>query len=604
MLRTISYLISCCILCVVNFSVLANDRVLLTGDWKFQYGDNPDWSQVDIDDTGWPSVKVPSLIKQLHDTPINGWYRLHFDAMVDINEPQALMIESLRHSDETWINGIRVGGEGTFEEPWSFKQTNPIELIRVYEIPAGFLNAKDNILAIRVNIGFGQAFGAMFPGGAGILRGNVYLGDAKALKKYEQKEILETSAIDVFYITLGLVEILIILFLLRNSLNIFPEFKWLFFTSFIMLLGTIGHDFFYIHNIDFFIVNLLMVIALLCMPMSFALYFWARYQNIKTQYVQLIIILWAISSLLIIIPWASNDIKAFSWYVWMLLAIIFSTYALYCAIYGVFIGNIGSTTLLIAGVVFLLSIRTQWLPDNLWGHRNVQIGSMFYRYALLFAYFQQINHMQLDYKNLSQRVVRIADDIYANLARELHDGIGQHLASMSLQIKLAKMRGSNAHLLNIENELTTAVTSLRRLLAGLHPVLVDKHNITEALEKESHNQEKLHGIIIKLVTRPVQLKKTMEHQIFRVFQECVNNAIKNGHASEIMVRLIQEKNFILLDIMDNGIGFNTKKQPTISNTGGLGLISLQERIALLNGLLDIKSKKDQGTRIHIVIPLS
>ena len=76
---------------------------------------------------------------------------------MDINEQQALLIEYIRHSDETWINGIRVGGEGTFEALWRFKETNPVGLVRVYELPAGFLKAKDNVLAIKVGIGFGNA---------------------------------------------------------------------------------------------------------------------------------------------------------------------------------------------------------------------------------------------------------------------------------------------------------------------------------------------------------------------------------------------------------------------------------------------------------------
>jgi len=604
MLRVISYTISYCILFLITMSATADDKVLLEGDWTFQYGDDPSWSQLNIDDKNWSSIKVPSLVKQLHKNPINGWYRLHFDAMVNINEPQALMIESLRHSDETWINGLRVGGEGTFEEPWHFTQTNPAKLIRVYEIPAGLLKPKGNLLAIKVNIGFGHALGAMFPGGAGILSGHVYLGDADILDEYKQKDILVTSAIDVFFITLGLVDIFIILFLLRNSLNIFPEFKWLFFSSFIMFLASSSHDFFYIQELDFINVNLLMVIALLCMPISIALYFWGQYRNIRIRHVQLIVTLWIMTTLLILIPSLSTDIKVFSWYVWMVLASIFFAYALFCAFYGVYIGHIGSMTQLIAVIIFLISIRTQWLPDNFFGHRNVQIGSMFYRYALLFAYFQKIKHIHLDYKNLSQRVVNIADDIYANLARELHDGIGQHLASIKLQTKLAKMHcNSNIHLLNIEKELTIAVTGLRRLLVGLHPVLVDKYQITEALEKESQHLENLHSIRIQLITNSIKLEKAMEHQIFRVFQECIHNAIKHGHASKIKVQLIQKHNFIIIDIKDNGFGFNTKKKSTTNNAGGLGLISLHERIALLNGQLNIKSKKNQGTHINIGIPL-
>lgn len=605
--RFIFLLFSFALLISINQSAYCIDKVKINGDWKFQYGDDQTWSQVNIDDSEWPTVKVPSLIKQLHKTSTTGWYRINFDAEVDINEQQALLIEYIRHSDETWINGIRVGGEGTFEALWRFKETNPVGLVRVYELPAGFLKAKDNVLAIKVGIGFGNAWGAMFPGGAGILLGDVYLGDAIELKEYKQQAIIKTVSFDVFFITLGLIDLLIILFLLKNALSIFPEYKWLLITSVIMLLAEVGHDYFYIMDFKFIRGNLLIIIALLCMPASVAMYFWSLYRNIKIRYVKIIIGIWVVSSALILMPWVSAEIKAFNWYIWKAIAALFFAYSLYCAVIGVFTKRVGAIAQFIGIIIFLLAIPTQWLPDNFLGHRNVQIGSLFYRYALLFAYFQQIKHMQLDYKDLSRRVVKVADDIYSNLARELHDGIGQHLASMKLQTKLAKMQIKNPHLTNIEKELSASVNGLRRLLAGLHPVLVDKYKLSEALNSESRHLEKIHNIKIKLSFDSIDMiesDKDMEHQLFRVFQECIHNAIKHGHASLIKVQLLQKENQIWFNIQDNGIGFDTNKKSSINNTGGLGLISLHERIVLLNGKISIISKKDKGTSIRITIPFS
>ncbi len=581
----------------------ADNRVLLSGNWKFQYGDKPEWSKVDFDDSSWSNIKVPSLVKQKHNTPINGWYRLKFDAHVDIDEPQALLIESIRHSDETWINNIRVGGKGTFEKPWHFMQTNPVELVRLYQIPAGFLKEKDNVLAIRTNIGFGQAQGAMFPGGAGIQRGHVYLGEPDYLGDYVQKKLMQITAIDVVFFTLGFIEIFIILFLLRTSIHIFPEFNWLLFTSVVMLLGSIGHDFFYIHGFHWISVNLLLIIALLFMPLSVALYFWAQYQNVSTKLVQYFVSLWAIVSLYILIPSISDLIKIYLWYVWIFLAIIFFAYALFCALHGVYIKRIGAYMQLLGLVIFLISIRTQWLPDTFWGHRNVQIGSLIYRYTLLFAYFQKIKRMQMDYKDISKRVVKIADDIYANIARELHDGMGQHLASMKLQTKLASIQTQNKHLKNINAELDASISGLRRLLAGLHPVLVDKYDLATALTMESQYKEKIHGVRINLVISELNLDKNLEHQIFRIYQECLTNAIQHGEAGIIQLRLYQKNNKIILSIKDNGKGFDDIQPAKYTKQTGLGLVSLKERISLLNGQLSINSKHYQGTEILISIPL-
>ena len=576
---------------------------MISDNWKFQYGDSLSWSQTSFDDKNWKGVKVPNLIKQLHKTPTTGWYRVHFNTVSNSLEQQAILIENIRHSDETWLNGIKIGGEGTFEKLWQFNETNPQSLSRVYTIPDGLLKPKDNLLAIKAGIGFGNALGAMFPGGAGILIDGVYLGGAKSLQTYQQQSIIKTSSIDLIFITLGIVDIFIILFLLKNALTIFPEFKWLLFTSVFMMLASVGHDFYYIHGFNSIPLNRILVIALLGMPMSVALYFWAQYRNIKTRHVQIIVAVWAISSALIVLPWIDAEIKVINWYLWLVLTACFFIYALYCGIKGVLMGRVGAITQLLAITIYIISIRTQWLPDNFFGHRNVQIGSLIYRYMLLFAYFQMIKSMQLDYKNLSLRVVRIADDIYSNIARELHDGVGQHLASMKLQTKLAKRNVSNQHLTNLEEELQVSVTGLRRLLAGLHPVLVDKYSIAEALQSECQHLEKIYDVNIALELSDVKLEKNMELQFFRMFQECTNNAIKHGHASNIDVHFYLQENFIILEINDNGSGFDTKKRHSLTDTGGLGLISLHERVSLLNGQLNINSRKEKGTEVSISIPV-
>ena len=212
--------------------------------------------------------------------------------------------------------------------------------------------------------------------------------------------------------------------------------------------------------------------------------------------------------------------------------------------------------------------------------------------------------MQVNYRNLSKRVVGITDDIYANMARELHDGIGQHLASMKLQTQLAKLQPKENHLVNIEEELKTSVTGLRRLLARLHPVLVDQYAISDAIHKESQHLEKLYKTQFSLNVGEIKLNKDMELQLFRIFQECTNNAINHGHATKISIQLAQKENTISFNLNDNGIGFDIKNKPTTKNSGGLGFISLHERIDLLNGRLIINSNKDKGTQININIPLT
>lgn len=148
------------LLSFLSIPCYALNKAPIEGQWKFQYGDNPNWSSPSLNDEHWPTIKIPSLLSQQHNQAITGWYRVRFDhPEIENKVSQALLIDYLRHADESWLNGQKIGGKGHFNKPWEFKYTNPQGLIRVYHIPPALLQAKDNVLAIKVSIGFAPAWG-------------------------------------------------------------------------------------------------------------------------------------------------------------------------------------------------------------------------------------------------------------------------------------------------------------------------------------------------------------------------------------------------------------------------------------------------------------
>lgn len=444
----------------------------------------------------------------------------------------------------------------------------------------------------------------MFPGGASIIKGNVYIGDEGQLRDLEQRSLITTSSIDTLFIVLGMVDALIIILLLKNALSSFVEFRWLVLSSFFMMLGTSGHDFFFIHQWTSISTTLLLAIALLSTPFFIALYFWSQYRDIKTRYIEIFFMAWFILCLIILIPTFPAFAKMSAWYIWSALTLGCFIYSFLCAFKGIAIGRIGAFAQLLAISVYFLSIRTQWLPDTLFGHRDVQIGSLFYRYALLYAYFQQLQHVRLDYKSLSSRLINITDEVRQTIARELHDGLGQHLASIKLQLQLTKMHTKSEHLTLAEQELTHSVTGLRRLINGLHPIAIDHYCISEALQRESKRFENLYNANIKVETELISLKKAAELHVFRIFQECVNNSLRHGQASNIYVHFSFDQQYVELLIKDDGTGFDTASIPHTDERRGFGFVSLQERINLLEGQLDITSDRSNGSQIKICFSVS
>ena len=473
---------------------------------------------------------------------------------------------------------------------------------RLYPIPNYVLKETENLLAIRFNTGFGEAQGAMFPGGSGITKGKVYIGDYEELLSQVHDIELNTMMIDTVFAVLSVLDLLIILFLIKTALGPIPEFRWLLITSFFLLLGTVAQDMHFIYSHEYINANFLMMVAILVLPYTTAMYFWSQYRDLSSRVIMLVSVLWLLCVLVLLYPGIPFEAKNIGWYAWKLVALTCFFYSLLAAFKGVKCRRPGAIAQLLGLVVCVLFIRSQWLPDYLFGHRNIQIGSLFYRYALLVAYFQQMAHLRVDFKKLNAKLVGVVENVQHSIARELHDGIGQHLASARLQTKLAEQT-TGKKLPLVEQELDSSILGIRRLINGLHPVLLEKMNITEALCLESKSLETLHRVEVVINAQECALDKQVEMNLFRIFQEATNNAIKHGQASEIVVSLKTEHNTVTLIISDNGQGFIVGQKTPFKEDGGQGLISMHERVALLNGSLDIVSRAKQGTSITVQLPL-
>lgn len=580
----------------------ANDAFEVTGDWKFEHGNESQWKSQDFDDRLWERVEVPKLLFQGHEKPVMGWYRVKFDVIKPVKDQLALHIETIRHADETWLNGTRIGGIGTTYGAWDFLHTNPQSLPRLYKIPDALLKEKNNVLAIKVNVGFGEAWGAMFPGGAGITKGKVYIGDYQKLQQEIHYKELKIITLDTVFAALGVLDLLIILLLIKTALGSIPEFKWLLMTSFFLLLGASAHDINFVYSIDLISTNFALVTAMLVLPFTTAMYFWSQYRDIPRNIIVGMTLLWGVNILVILFPNVPFSLKNICWYIWNAQAAIFFLYSIYAAFKGIVYKRLGAVAQLLGIVIYVFSIRSQWLPEEFFGHRNIQIGSVFYRYALLVAYFQQMAGIRINYKQLNYKLVGIVENVRHSIARELHDGIGQYLASIKLQTKLAEKSGNPNYSL-IYKQLDDSILGLRRLINGLHPVVIDEVNISKALEIESRNIMKTYDVSISVNALDLNFHKTIEAYIFRIFQECVANSIKHGDAKEIKVKLQSGKEYIKVSIEDDGKGFLVNEEDGIKEESGYGLISIHERVALLNGSLDVRSVPNQGTCVKFMIPL-
>lgn len=125
----------------------------------------------------------------------------------------------------------------------------------------------------------------------------------------------------------------------------------------------------------------------------------------------------------------------------------------------------------------------------------------------------------------------------------------------------------------------------------------------EAVKLFSTEFQVKNTINCKFVTEieKLEIDEKISTSLFRIFQIAMSNVSEHSKATEVKIYLSQKNTNITLEIIDNGIGF---KQSIISKSTSNGLIYMNERTSLLNGILNIKSAINQGTSIHVAIPFS
>jgi len=195
------------------------------------------------------------------------------------------------------------------------------------------------------------------------------------------------------------------------------------------------------------------------------------------------------------------------------------------------------------------------------------------------------------------------------LARDLHDSVTQSLYSLTLWIEAGQRSlraGDLAHveeyLDRLEEGTRQAIRDMRLLVYELRPPALEYEGLVGALQERLDAVEKRSGVQAQLIVKgTIDLPPKVEEGLYRIAQEALNNALKHAAASKVSVYLHSQEDTVILEIVDNGVGFDRN---STNDTGGMGLANMQQRAAQLGGMLDIVSLPGQGTQVRAVIPFT
>lgn len=195
-----------------------------------------------------------------------------------------------------------------------------------------------------------------------------------------------------------------------------------------------------------------------------------------------------------------------------------------------------------------------------------------------------------------------------NLARELHDDICQRLYMLSLRIeKVAKGWATaklsiSEELEQIRQQCSGLTRDVQALSHGLHPSVLDHLGLVVAVRGFCREFSDESGTRVEFEAKdiPKSLPREVSLSLFRVIQEAIHNAGKYSGEKHFEVRLQGKPGEIELEVSDRGVGFDVT---SLKSSEGLGLVSMAERIHVLNGTISIASKPNAGTRIRAYVPV-
>ena len=216
-------------------------------------------------------------------------------------------------------------------------------------------------------------------------------------------------------------------------------------------------------------------------------------------------------------------------------------------------------------------------------------------------------------KELSARLLKIQDEERRRIARELHDGVGQLLAAMSMNT--ARLNGEKSKLgpeaarcaEDNSRLVEQASTDIRTMSYLFHPPLLDEMGLESALKWYLDGFTERSKIVTRLEAASdlKRLPQDYELCLFRIAQECLTNIHRHSGSPTALVRLVRSAEEIKLEVSDEGRGLDqeTKSKIASGETAGVGLRGMQERVRHLGGRVEIRSN-GKGTTVTAIVPFA
>lgn len=211
----------------------------------------------------------------------------------------------------------------------------------------------------------------------------------------------------------------------------------------------------------------------------------------------------------------------------------------------------------------------------------------------------------LHQNQLLETQTQVQEESMKMIAREIHDNAVQDLVVLQTQLTILKGQISslkeNQLFSEIEEQTEQIKDELRNISHALHNEQIKKYGLFEMMRRELFQIQQVEPFVVEMNIEDTDLRMPdmTEILIFRIFQEAVHNTIKYANATKLMVNFNCKNDNCILEVMDNGCGFDMDE---IMKDSGIGINNMSIRAKVLQSELSIITKPEQGCHLTLKVP--
>lgn len=210
-------------------------------------------------------------------------------------------------------------------------------------------------------------------------------------------------------------------------------------------------------------------------------------------------------------------------------------------------------------------------------------------------------------RNLAAHLQSVREQERTDIAREVHDELGQALTALKMDVHWLSQRMSTVPALQdktraMSDTIDTTVQAVRRISSELRPKLLDDLGLSAAIEWQAREFEERSEIQcdVRSVPEDIVLDQARTTALFRIFQETFTNVARHAGASRVDVLLQRHPGEVEMTVTDDGRGITAEQ---VSDARSLGIVGMRERVHAFGGSLQIAGSADSGTTVRVTIPV-